>query len=78
MAKEKITLSDEQREFVKHAVNKENNIKITFPEIRLCTDNAAMIGVAAYYAYEKGIRADLELNAVAIDSLYEGIEKFKV
>lgn len=29
-----------------------------------CTDNAAMIGVAAYYEYRKGARAGWDLNAV--------------
>ena len=29
-----------------------------------CTDNAAMIGVAAYYEYQKGVRAGWDLNAV--------------
>ena len=29
-----------------------------------------MIGAAAYYAKEKGITADLTLNAVAVETLY--------
>ena len=41
------------------------------PELRLCTDNAALIGAAAYYAYKIKITSDLTLNAKAIDSLYE-------
>ena len=47
-----------------------NNINFSYPQIKYCTDNAAMIGTAAYYAYKKGIVADLTLNAVAVDSLY--------
>lgn len=49
---------------------KENNINFSYPRIKYCTDNGAMIGVAAYYAYKKGIRGDLTLNAVAVDTLY--------
>ena len=54
------------------AMAKEENITISFPELKYCTDNAAMIGAAAYYAYQLGITADLTLNAKAIDSLYKG------
>jgi len=35
------------------------------PTLTYCTDNAAMIGAAAYYAYKKGKIADLNLNAKA-------------
>ena len=44
---------------------KKNDIEITIPPIVYCTDNAAMIGSAAYYYYKKGVIADLELNAKA-------------
>jgi len=44
---------------------KKNNINFTMPTLTYCTDNAAMIGAAAYYAYKKGKLADLNLNAKA-------------
>ena len=50
-------------------------INFSMPELRLCTDNAAMIGAAAYYAYKLKITSDLTLNAKAIDSLYERNDK---
>lgn len=41
-----------------------NGINILFPPIKLCTDNAAMIGSAAYFEYLKGNEAPLNLNAI--------------
>lgn len=38
-------------------------IKILFPELILCTDNAAMIGSAAYFQFLKGNISSLDLNA---------------
>lgn len=48
----------------------ENNINLTIPNLKYCTDNATMIGAAGYYAYKLGRIADLELNAKATDRLY--------
>ena len=42
----------------------ENGIKLYVPSPIYCTDNAAMIGAAAYYEYVKGVRSDMTLNAV--------------
>ncbi len=40
------------------------NVRFYRPSPVLCTDNAAMIGAAAYYEYQKGVRSDWSLNAV--------------
>lgn len=37
---------------------------LSYPELGLCTDNAAMIGAAAYYEYVAGRRSGWDLNAV--------------
>lgn len=42
---------------------KNNKIRLYYPSPALCTDNAAMIGIAGYYEYIKGIRHGLDLNA---------------
>lgn len=41
-----------------------HNLKVYYPELVLCTDNAAMIGSAAYYNYIEGKTSNLDLNAV--------------
>ena len=41
-----------------------NKLKFYRPSPVLCTDNAAMIGAAAYYEYQKGVRFGLDMNAV--------------
>ncbi|MEF2835409.1 MAG: tRNA (adenosine(37)-N6)-threonylcarbamoyltransferase complex transferase subunit TsaD [Clostridia bacterium] len=40
------------------------DIKVYYPELKLCTDNAAMIASAGYYNFLKGNFSDLKLNAV--------------
>lgn len=39
-------------------------IPLLIPPLELCTDNAAMIGAAAHVLYERGIFAEMDLNAV--------------
>ncbi len=42
----------------------ENGFQIYYPELVLCTDNAAMIGCAGYYNFLAGKVSDWNLNAV--------------
>ena len=42
---------------------REKGIQLFCPPPVLCTDNAAMIACAAYYAYQEGVRDDLTLDA---------------
>ena len=48
---------------------KENNINLSIPPLKYCTDNAAMIAAAGYYAYKLGRRADYHLNSLSTTSL---------
>lgn len=49
---------------------KNNDINLTIPNIKYCTDNAAMIAAAGYFAYKKGIRAGFDLKATPTTSLF--------
>lgn len=43
---------------------RKNNVEFYHPSPIYCTDNAAMIAVAGYYEYLKGVRSGYDLNAV--------------
>ncbi len=47
-------------------MGKENNIKVFFPNLDYCTDNAAMIGMAAYYEIKKKER---DYNYILLDAV---------
>ena len=51
------------REALTHAFEK-NGLTFYHPSPLYCTDNAAMIGVAGYHAYQSGVRDGWNLNAV--------------
>lgn len=44
-------------------------VTVYMPPLRLCGDNAAMIGAQAYYEYQAGNLADMHLNAYATKSI---------
>lgn len=58
-----VASNSELRFLMKEACRKEG-IPLYYPSPVLCTDNAAMIGAAAYYEYRRGVRHGLDLNAV--------------
>lgn len=47
----------------------ENGIKLHYPPLVLCTDNAAMIAARGYFEYKKGNFAKSDLNAVATKNM---------
>ena len=60
-------------QYIRQEVTKlaeEYNANISVPKLLYCTDNAAMIGAAAYPLYLKNEFADLDLNANPSEELY--------
>ena len=43
--------------------------EVYLPPLKLCGDNAAMIGAQAYYEFHAGNLADMSLNAYATKSI---------
>lgn len=69
MGKNKIVLAggvaanSKLREMLKSECDN-HGLKLYYPKPVLCTDNAAMIGCAAYYKFKAGHRDDLTLDAI--------------
>lgn len=58
-----VASNSELRAMMKQEAEK-NGFQVFYPQPILCTDNAAMIGCAAYHQYKAGMTSDLYLNAV--------------
>ena len=52
------------------ALAQKYNVDLTIPPIKYCTDNAAMIGCAAYPLYLNNEFTDLNLNASSTADLF--------
>lgn len=44
-------------------------VEVSVPPMKYCTDNAAMIAAAGYYAYRLGRKADFSLNSISSEPL---------
>lgn len=57
--------ANQQLRYFMHRRAEEENLQLYYPPLKLCTDNAAMIGGTAYYQFKHGQFASLDLNACA-------------
>lgn len=51
------------RERIEQELKSFNDVSLLMAPLKLCGDNAAMIGAAGYVAWKAGVKADLSLNA---------------
>lgn len=59
-----VSANSELRQRLKETCEKEK-MQLFYPSLKYCGDNAAMVGVQAFYEFEGGKRADSSLNAFA-------------
>ena len=50
--------------YIRSSFLEQTDLKVYMPDLKLCTDNGAMIAAAGYYNYLAGEVSDLSLNAV--------------
>lgn len=68
-----VSANSRLRDCIQTACDKKK-YKLFYPPISLCTDNAAMIGAAAAYKYEKKEFAKYDLNAIAQLPFFEYVQ----
>ena len=61
-------------EFTNLKTDENEQIQVHFPKMEYCTDNAAMIGVAAYYDLKNNSQINLE-KQYDVDAISTKLEK---
>lgn len=60
-----VSANSRLRELVQE-LSEEKGLKLVMPDMSLCTDNAAMVASAGYYAWQSGRRAGAEQDATSV------------